>query len=163
MKLFINGKEAYFSDWKNSTFPDHHPELILEDIDRDGRKELIVILTKDHGTGYLQTEAHVIDPETLEETLIDSPIAIVLKNVKTKIMDGKAEIKIGTKKRIVELPEHLGRLNEIHFKDVIQFEVSDNHLIAIVYAKAAQIPVADIKITYHYKDKMYQAKTIELM
>lgn len=81
--------------WMNITNPTWFPEIIYEDINRDGKKELIIILTKGTDTGVLEREVHVFqiqqqrfDKMQIEvpvEVLVDNPIAILLKNVKTEL------------------------------------------------------------------------------
>ncbi|MGE7915787.1 hypothetical protein [Lysinibacillus xylanilyticus] len=163
--------------WINTTSPTWSPQIIYEDINKDGENELIIILTKGTGTGILEQEVHVfqiqnqrINEELVEvpvEVLVDDPIAIVLKNVKTELLPNKAIISIGEKKYAIDIkslkiePEHL--FSDIYFGNLINFEVKENHLIAKIGGKISPAggSIGDIQITYMFKDKMYQAKSIE--
>ena len=49
--------------WINTTSPTWSPEIIYEDISQDGKKELVIILTKVIGTGVLQREVHVFQTQ----------------------------------------------------------------------------------------------------
>ena len=85
--------------WLNTTNPTWSPEIIYEDINRDGKKELIIFLTKGTGTGVLEREVHVFQIQQQKfdkiqivvpvEVLVDDPIAILLKNVKTELTQTK--------------------------------------------------------------------------
>lgn len=163
--------------WINTTNPTWSPQIIYEDINKDGKNELIIILTKGTGTGILEQEVHVfqiqnqrINNELVEvpvEVLVDDPIAIVLKNVKTELLPNEANISIGEKKYAIDTnplknkPEHL--FPDIYFGNLINFEINDNQLIAKIGGQISPAggSIGDIQITYMFKDKMYQAKSIE--
>jgi len=148
--------------------PTYAPQIIYEDINKDEKKELIIILTKGYGTGISDEEVHVFntDYNYFGEILVDNPLAIIYKNVKTKLSTKKAEIIIGDKKSIVELSplkiEPTNIFEDIAFGGSVRYEVKDNQLIVTV---SGQITpggfVGEIVIVYEYRDKMYQAKSIE--
>lgn len=90
--LQINDNREYFNR-KNVINPTYAPQLLFQDINRDGQNKLIVILTTGTGTGVHVNEAHVLDPKTLAETEIENPIPIIRKAVKTKVTAAGVEIK----------------------------------------------------------------------
>ena len=163
--------------WINTTNRTWFPEIFSEDINRDGKKELILILTKGTGTGVLEREAHVFQiqqqgivnkqTDLPVEVLVDNPIAIILKNVKTKLTPNQASVSIGDKKYIIDMklldiePTHL--FIDIYFGNIINFEIRDKQLIAKIGGQISPAGgyIGDIEITYVFKDKMYQAKLIE--
>lgn len=165
--------------WMNTTNPTWSPEIIYEDISQDGRKELVIILTKGNGTGVLEREVHVFhlqeqklgqkQIEVPVEALIDDPIAIILKNVKNELSPNKASVCIGDKKYTIDIkplgiqPGHL--FDEIYFGNLINFEIKDNQLIAKIGGQISPVGgyIGDIQIIYLFKDKMYQAKSIEFI
>jgi hypothetical protein len=63
--LEIKGKRQYF-DWQNVKNPSFRPQMILKDINHDGGKELIVILTTGTGTGYHTEDIHVLNPASFD-------------------------------------------------------------------------------------------------
>ncbi|WP_342504871.1 hypothetical protein [Sporosarcina sp. FSL K6-2383] len=162
--------------WINTTSPAWHPEIIYENINVDGKKELIIILTRGTGTGVLEREVHVfhIQDQRLGkmffdgpvEVLVDDPIAIVLKNVKTELSPNKATVSIDDKKYVIDI-KSLGIQPEVLFSDIyfgnsVDFEIKDNQLVAKVggiISPSGYIGI--IEITYMFKDKMYQAKSID--
>ncbi|MEX3748346.1 hypothetical protein [Lysinibacillus xylanilyticus] len=163
--------------WINTTSPTWSPQIIYEDINKDGKNVLIIILTKGYGTGILEREVHVFHiqnqllnkkfVEVPVEVLVDDPIAIVLKNVKTELLPNKANISIGDKKYTIDIkslgikPEHL--FADIYFGNIINFEIKDNQLIAKIGGQISPAGgyIGDILITYMFKDNIYQAKSIE--
>ncbi len=151
----------WFPYWRSSAFPSFGPRLFYEDINQDGKEELVVILTNDHGTGIMITEAHVLQKtktnigEVYEEKLIDNPEAIINKNVKTKkVSEDGVEITIG-KKQTIEL------INKYFGNEIIDFSVYKNELAVYMSGQLSPLPEGGILITYQFKDNMYQYKKIE--
>ncbi|MCH7323927.1 hypothetical protein LZ480_18820 [Solibacillus sp. MA9] len=167
-KIDFKGKIYSRPFWINVTNPAYVPQVYYEDINKDGKNELIVILTKGYGTGVLDQEVNVfhIDTNHFEEVLVDHPMAIINKNVKANLTPSKAEIMIGKKRYVMNvkalklLPETM--FNEINFGSIINYEVENNQLIATLHPRLSPGAfVGSIIITYEYRNKMYQAKSIE--
>jgi hypothetical protein len=160
-RLVIDGVTSrYFPYWRSSSFRAFWPELFYEDINLDGTKEIVVILTRGHGTGILETEAHVIhskldsDDMYWEEVLIDNPIAIIHKKVKTRMLpNGKVEVIIGNEKTIDDKQEGFGPY-------MIEFSVYNGELVAYMKGQLSPQPAGAILISYDFKDGMYQAKNL---
>jgi hypothetical protein len=53
--LQINDRKKYFR-WENVTNPSYGPKLMLSDLDKDGKEELIIQLCKGYGTGIFDGE-----------------------------------------------------------------------------------------------------------
>ena len=165
--------------WINTTNPTWAPKIIYEDISQDGRKELVIILTKGTGTGVLNREVHIFQIQQQKinnkqdvvpvEVLIDDPIEIILKNVKTGLTSSMANIIIGEKKYDIDIqnfgiqPEHL--FDDIFFGNIINFEIKNSQLIAMIGGQISPAGgyIGDIEITYKFKDKMYQANSIKFI
>jgi hypothetical protein len=165
--LEVKGCKRFFN-WENVSNATYAPELLLIDINHDKQKELIIILTTGTGTGVHVTEAHVINLETLIETYIDNPKAIILKNVKTKIMENVVEITIGNQKTLINKddfdakPENF--FSNINFENISSFEVANDELKVNVGAQISIMDfVGEVQISYNYKDNMYQADRIEFV
>lgn len=62
------GDESKTYQWENVSNPDYYPELIVTDLDRDGKDEIFLFLTKGYGTGVLNTEAHIMRTDFTEIT-----------------------------------------------------------------------------------------------
>lgn len=163
--LEVNGSKRYF-DWKNVVNPSHAPKLLMMDINNDGQKELIIILTTGYGTGVYISEAHVIDPETLIEVYVDNPNIVVLKNVKTNITENEIEISTGDKKTVInkdKLNVEPGyKISAIGFGGICSFDVVENKLIVTMHGQISPACfIGTLTITYEFKDNMYQAANIE--
>ncbi|OLS33445.1 hypothetical protein [Bacillus sp. MRMR6] len=166
----IDFKGSVFSRpyWMNATNPTYAPQIYYEDITEDEKKELIIILTKGYGTGALDQEVNVfhIDTNRFGEVLVDHPMRIVNQNIKSRLNPSKAEITIGKKRYVINVKE-LNLLpgtlfDEINFGSIIKYEVKNNKLFAILHPQFSPGAfVGSIIITYEYRDKMYQAKSIE--
>ncbi|WP_248734171.1 hypothetical protein [Neobacillus rhizosphaerae] len=163
LRLEIDGKIRWFPDWKNSDFPSFGPRLFFDDLNQDGKEELVILLTTGHGTGIMITEAHVLQKtktnigEIYEEKLIDNPVAIINKNVKTKkISNDQVEITIGKKKINDTFYEYLKH-------ETIDFSVYKNELVVYMSGQLSPSTEGGILITYQFKDNMYQSKKIEYL
>ncbi|WP_432356052.1 hypothetical protein [Sporosarcina sp. A2] len=176
-KINFQGATLSKPYWWNTTNPAWSPEIIYKDINRDGKNELVIILTIGTGTGILEREAHVfhIERKSLGKTsalvpvevLVDNPMAILLKNVKTELTHNKASVSINDKKCEIEIKpfgiEQKHLFSDIYFGNLIDFEIKENQLIAKIGGQISPAGgyLGDIQITYVFKDKMYQAKSIE--
>jgi hypothetical protein len=170
--LNINGSILHFSTWRNVDNPTYKPKLLYKDINQDGRKELIVLLTTDTGTGINVQNVHVIHKDwtsfeqIYNEILVDNPIAILLKNIKTKLTESEAIITIGDRKTIIQIdkleidPKHI--FSDISIGNLLNFDVVNGKLTAIVGVNVSPAGglIGYLHITYIFKDKMYQMKEI---
>lgn len=165
--------------WINIINPTWSPKIIYEDISQDGKNEIIIILTKGTGTGVLEREVHIFQMQQRQsdktqnlipvEVQVDDPLSSIQKNVKTELTLNKASISIGDKKYSIDIKPldiQPGQLfDEIYFGNLINFEIKNNQLIAILGGQISPVGgyIGDIQITYIFKDKMYQAKSIEFI
>lgn len=174
-KLKIDEETSSFPRWVNVSNPTYYPKLFLNDLNDDGRKEIIIVLTTGTGSGLVEQEVHVFNNidtnigEIYEEKLVDNPIAIINKNVKTTLTKSEAIIKIGNEVNKINIekyginPKHL--FPDIAFGSILKFDVIDNKLNAIVGAKISPAGgyLGDVYITYTFKDNMYQAEQIKFV
>ena len=169
-KLKAKGYTYSFPRWINVSNETYYPQLLFNDIDNDGVKELIIVLTTDTGSEVAIQQVHVFNiennGEVFEEILVDNPLAIINKNVKTKLTKSQATISIGnrvTKINIEKLgivPSHM--FPNVAFGSILKFEVINNTLTAKVAATISPSGgyLGDIVITYILKDNMFQAENI---
>ncbi|MCG1020982.1 hypothetical protein [Sutcliffiella horikoshii] len=165
----INFKGEVYSRpfWRNVTNPTYAPEMYYEDINKDEKKELIIILTKGYGTGVVQEEVYVYrNTNGLIDVLVDNPLAIIYKNVKTKLSTERAEISVGEKVFTVDIapleipPTNL--FDNVAFGSITKYEVKDNKLIVRVDCRVSPAGyIGEIVIVYEYLDNMFQANSIE--
>jgi hypothetical protein len=168
----INFKGGIYSRpfWISETYPTYAPQIIYKDINKDQSKELIIILTKGYGTGLLWEDVYVFNTRNnrldVNEVIVDNPLAIIHKKVKTKLTAKKAEVFVSGKKCTIDItpleikPENL--FEDIGFGSIIDYEVRDNQLIVSVAGQISPASfVGSIVIVYEYRDNMYQAKTVQ--
>jgi hypothetical protein len=167
-KIDFNGRIASRPFWMNVTNPTYAPKIYYEDINKDEKKELTIILTKGYGTGVLDEEVYVFETDSnrFGEVLVDNPLAVVLKNAKTRLTPTEAKISIGDKQHVVDIspvgikPENV--FKDIYFGSIIKYEVENKHLIARLAAQVSPAhTIGEVIITYEYRDKMYQAKSVD--
>ncbi|MFP5109522.1 hypothetical protein ACSU6B_22625 [Neobacillus sp. C211] len=162
-RLELDGGIRWFPNWRSSSAPAFGPSLFFEDINQDGKEELVIILTTGHGTGINITEAHVLQKTKTnigyiyQEKLIDNPVAVINKYVKTKkLSNDKVEITIGKTKTSVTFYEYLKH-------EEIVFSVYKNNLVVYMSGQISPPIEGGILITYEFQDNMYQSKKIEYL
>ncbi|MGG0283911.1 hypothetical protein ABEY41_02055 [Peribacillus butanolivorans] len=171
-EMKIDGGTRYFPYWVNETNPSYVPRILYNDLNQDKKKDLTIVLTKGYGTEALDRKVHVLNKtqtnkgEIYEEVLVDNPIAIILKNVKTKLTQLEAVVSSDDKKTVINIekfqipPDHL--FIDVAFGSIVKFDVVDNHFVASVGGQITPAMfIGTIEISYEFKDKMYQAKKIE--
>ncbi|MCA1321638.1 hypothetical protein LC085_17160 [Bacillus tianshenii] len=171
-RMSVNGQTKYFPYWRNVSNETYAPQFLYNDINGDGKKELIVILTQGYGTGILEQNVHVLHQartnagEAYREIIVDGPRTILLRNVRTNLTKSEAIITILNRKKtyniekIVTGPE--GLFSNIVTDNLISYEVVKNHLIAKMGAQIGPgIFIGSFYITYEFKDGFYQMESIE--
>lgn len=144
--------------------PTYAPKIFYEDINQDNQKELIIILNEGYGTGVLQEKVHVFEVKNnhLSEQIVDNPLAIIYKNVKTTLTSDKAKVIVGDQVNEVDVSLLNNLFENIAFGAIVDYEVQDHHLIANISVHVSPSGnIGEVVITYGYRDKMYQANSIE--
>lgn len=174
-RLHLSSGDKDLPFWSNVSNRSYWPNLFYKDINQDGKKELIFVLTTEYGNDTVKHNVHVFHEiktnlgNAYEEILVDNPIAIILKNVKTKLTKLKAIITLGNKKTVIKIdelgidPKHL--FPDIAIGNITEFKILDNKLTANVGASVSPAGgyLGDFHITYAFKDKMYQVEKIEFI
>lgn len=93
------GKEVVEpQDWQISMREERRPELQVMDLNDDGKKEVVIILTLGTGTWVVQKEAHILqEVETanglaFEEMDIDNPVHTIQRDFRFKATEKKIEV-----------------------------------------------------------------------
>ncbi|MBK3495089.1 hypothetical protein JFL43_09510 [Viridibacillus sp. YIM B01967] len=174
-RLEVNGNSRLFPYWMNVSEEAFSPKIYFNDINSNGEKGLIIVLTTGTGTGIIEQNVHVFHKTksnlgyVYKEILVDNPMAIISKNVKTNLTKSEAIIKIGNKETVINI-ENLGIKPENLFSDIstgniIKFDVLNNELTAIIGAQVSPVGgfIGNFHISYIFKDNMYQMKKIEFI
>mgnify|MGYP000897548755 CR=1 FL=1 len=167
--LSIKGVSRYYG-WQNIGKDSFLPELILKDINGDGQKELIVVLTTGEGTGVNQKAIHVINPENFVETGVTDPLDIIAKNVDTSIVHENGSVTVTVivngQKSVITLPEDYAQgwvEGKASFGSVVTYEVDGDVLKATVSPQISySVFAGEIVITYAFDGSQYVMKTITL-
>ncbi|GED57247.1 stalk domain-containing protein [Brevibacillus formosus] len=165
----INGVKKVFN-WETITKIEDLPELHYLDLNNDQKKELVIILSKGHGTGFSNKTIHIVNPENLTEYHIENPLDIIKNNVTTKIIsDTEVEIKIGetiSNIKLEETPIKLSKLfpesiSEISYGNLVYYEISNHTIKAIVGVEGDYLKyIGNIIIEYDFKDGKFKMKNI---
>ena len=166
--LNVKGKKKRFN-WIVDSGLSFRPELILTDINNDGKKELVIIITTGHGTGINTQEVHIFKEETLEEIKVQNPFDIISKNVKTKVYKDENSVKVYININGKESVISSKKLNELYndqnnkknfgdtlfFRDFLIYEVYNEKLKAIVGGDIFFWNyLVNIKIDYKFESNM---------
>lgn len=133
--IFVkSGDKQQFFNWSNSVNKTYAPEIFTDDINHDKAPEIVVVLTKDHGTGLTVREAHILNSKTFGEIPLVDPVTVVKQRVTSSknksgvqvIVDGK-EQHISTKQIGIDQEKWFDHL---YFGNIIRFEIKDHMLIS---------------------------------
>lgn len=169
MRLSINGKEQAF-DWENIAMISDLPQLYYVDLNGDEKEELVVILSRGHGTGAIRQTIHVINPESLDEYEVENPLAVIEDQVEITILSPKeAEIKIGENVTNVNL-EDIDLLrpgvdkisSDIFYENSMEYWITDSNILkASVGAEVESMAyLGFIEIEYSLQDGKFKAEHI---
>jgi hypothetical protein len=166
--LSINGVNRYYT-WQNIGKDSFLPALCLEDINCDGQKELVVILTTGEGTGVNQKAVHVINPENFVETGVTDPLDIIAKNIVTSIVHENGSVTVTVtvngQKTVVTLSENYTQgwaEDRAAFGSIVTYEADGAGLKAAVPAQISNTLFAgEVIITYTFDGSQYSMKMIE--
>ncbi|MPM04592.1 hypothetical protein SDC9_50870 [bioreactor metagenome] len=166
--LSINGVSRYYG-WQNIGKESFLPTLSLNDMDGDGQKELVIVLTTGEGTGVNQKAVHVIDPENFAEAGVTDPLNIISDNVDTSIVHENGSVTVTVivngQKSVITLPENYAQgwaEEKASFGSIVTFEVDGSVLTATVPAQISYtVFVGEVVITYAFDGSQYVMKTIE--
>jgi len=173
--ITIDGKTQNFPYWVNVSNKTWYPFIYFDNINQDKKNEIIIILTTGQGSELLEQEAHVFNKvktnigELYEERLVENPMSIINKNVKTKLTKSDAIIKIGNKITKINIKkfgiEQTHLFPDVSLGNILRFKVINNKLKAVVGATISPSGgyLGNIYITYTFKDNMYQADDIKFV
>jgi len=164
--LQINDKKKYFG-WENVTSPSYGPKLMLADLDKDGKEELIIELCKGYGTGIFEGEVHVIRQDSFEEILIENPYIILHKKITLREFPEYFEVILNDKKIIINKK---GRLTPPYPQvgigwgsDDARYEVKENKLFARVPLGISVINAEEFIVKYKFQDKILQMESVDFL
>ncbi|MBM7867332.1 hypothetical protein GTO89_11155 [Heliobacterium gestii] len=157
-----NKNRKYF-EWSNICNATWFPSITKTDLNNDNKEELVIILTKAHGTECHEEEIHIINPENFEEFQIEP-----FDNIEKDIVFNKSEDNNQIKYSICfKGKEILVQKNKTEFKGVeffdniklnsiVKFDVKNNTLTATLPLQISpQIFIGEIKLTYKFEKNKF--------
>lgn len=150
---------------KNVINETYKPTLILSDLNKDNKQDLIVKLISATGTGTHIENIYIFDKSTLKEFKIESIEDIIKTNVSTKNNPDSYILKIDDK--IYEINK--SKLNsqfknlftEPVFKNNYHYEIRDNKLFAIVAIQVSPTEFyGELLIEFKSLDNKFVVKSI---
>ncbi len=139
MILYQSGKGTYF-DWPGLTPRFVLPEMLYDDLDNNGKKELSVVLCTMTGTGVKVKDLHVLtvkkadtNPTYKKYTLLGKDTNELVKEELTSTLDGeekklKIEFQGNHYTTTVNLDSEAGEFTGIEYDDNIDFTFEDTDI-----------------------------------
>ncbi len=165
--LEVKDNRKYFN-WENVSNPTYAPRILFDDINRDGQKELIIILVTGTGTGVHIEDIHVINPDTFAAIEVEAPGDIVEKYIDSKIESNgdkvAIHIVIGDEKTTIYQEKDYAAVwfDNAIFSSSFRYEVIDNKLMLRLPAQVSPAGfIGEIEVTYEYLDGKYAVNTIQ--
>lgn len=161
--------------WSGSAEISTAPQLYYKDVNMDGAREAVVIITRASGTGVELQELHVVNSQTMEEYVVESAadavsrrvqsvvelrgrnqqvhIAVTIDGATTYTMDPKASAFYDDP---AQFTKHLD------FSSVVMYDTAQPSLRAIVSGSVSPTEfVGDLKLKYVYEHEQFRVGPIE--
>ncbi|MWV45019.1 hypothetical protein GRF59_15455 [Paenibacillus sp. HJL G12] len=145
----------------NVTNPSYAPLITAEDLDGDGSKEIVIILTTGYGTGVYQSNVLVYNAEGSSIPVEDAETAF-LKQYNGNYTAKGLEILVQDSRYIVPYEslmsdkEHLG--DHPGIGGVMQYTIEDGVLTAKTAVQVSMSEfVGDLTLKYSFKNGLFQA------
>ena len=164
--VLVVGEREMPVAWEIVADPFCAPELILADLCRSGRDELVVLfLSPFAGTGYYQV--HVIDPLTFMEIHVADPLEIIRENVCVSLMPDLV-IELEGKRyslnhaRAGSLPQNLSATD--CFGSALTYVVDNNRLKAVLPGLLPPSTLfGELVITYNCKEGALRKESMDFI
>lgn len=168
LELEVAGKRHHYN-WETPLGWKEVPELIVSDLNQDGKQEVIILLNQGSGTGIHAQDVHIISMTDFKEIPIESQEETIKKWVSTELKkDGdllQASIHLNDKGNDVKLriPDlDFVEQSEIGFGGVVYHRIENNKLIArLGGAVHFSMYIGDLEITYAYEEGRYVADKLQ--
>lgn len=124
-------------DWVNISNPSFYPTITTADVNNDGKKEIIVVLTKATGTEINQQEIHVLD-SNLMELSIEDPLKFIKNKVSSAITEENEQVNVLVKyngKTVVKNYKSSDAtlwFKNVYFGSIVNYKVENNKIIATI-------------------------------
>jgi hypothetical protein len=137
----------------------------LTDLDNNGQKELVIIITEHYGSDMHLSSIHVSNINNLEEIPLDNPIEISKKIVNTKVAGKFLNVNIQNQTYKVRLFDFIDDLTgiwtDVPIGNQVSYSIEGNNIVARLSVNIKpSVSVGNIKIIYQYKNQSFQVISI---
>lgn len=170
-----SGQQHRTFGWSGSADISTAPQLYYKDVNGDGVREAVVIITRASGTGVELQELHIVDAQTMEEYAVESAadavsrrvqslvelrdrsqqvhIAVTIDGATTHTMDAKASA-------FYDDPAQFTK--QLDFSSVVMYDAEQTSVRATVSGSVSPSEfVGDLKLKYVYEHGRFQVGPIE--
>jgi len=127
-------------NWETVSLPDYAPQLFIADLNKDGKNELIIILTEKFSEGNRKQHLRIMEIDSQRELSVTQPTEILGSNT--------IDLGIGQDSIIGES---------------IEFTIENNKVKGIISITKESVKVGEIAITYKYIDEGYSYDQIDII
>lgn len=168
IQVRINGSTKSFQ-WENVTSPSFYPELWVANVDDDSEDEIVISLTKGHGTGIRASELHVLNMD-FSEIPVDNPKNSIKKYVQTSLLINgeKRTYSITVKNKNYSYEYNNSDagswLDDVAFGNIVRYRMQGG---AIYVEVSAQVSpghfIGAVDAVYGYKDSQLQIEGLQFI
>lgn len=168
--LEVSGQRRHYP-WKTPVSWKESPELIVKDINGDGKPEVVILLNQGSGTGLHAQDVHVVNPVDFTEIPVE-PVEETIKNRvigEIKRAEGILTVSVNTNESQVTLnipdPDQ-DRTDQtaVGFGAVVYHAVENNRLVARLGGNISFSEfVGDLEIVYGFQNGRYEAEKVRFV
>lgn len=134
-----------------------NPRLFLADITGSGKESIVVIFVTAHGTGFVESQAHVVDMGLTKEIALEAPSTAVRRLVTPSVQGQEILFKAGGKEYRVRPKVGAGGIqreySNLYYGSIVNYEVENNKLKATVTVETPyNIFLGEFALEYTYRD-----------
>ncbi|WP_156576990.1 hypothetical protein [Bacillus luti] len=172
IELFVSDG-MYKPGWVYLDHPAFPPEIHFEDINHDGKEEIIILLHKGSGSGVSIWEIHILEESEecgYSHVFVENPEDHLHVNMESAIKPHVGRIHYFSKYQTEswDVPfsteyqeDHL--FDEFIIGSQIRFKVENNNLVAYVGLQLSFLNhIGELQLQYCYKQGKYLVKTAQL-
>lgn len=170
LMLEVEGKRHKFN-WKTPLSWKEEPYLTVQDLNQDGKPEIVVLLNQGSGTGIHAQDIHVVNPVDFGEVQVEAMEETLKKWVSTELKheDGLLRVTIDNKvtggNLTLRIPDHeFVDQSKIGFGAVVYHQIENNKLV-VRWGGTVSFSgfIGDLKVTYGFKNGRYEAESVQFI
>lgn len=141
-------------NWKAT---DKDPGLMFSDLTGSGKDNIIIVFVTAYGTGYYQTQMHVLDSEGKQEIPYENPVLAAKRLIKAGTQGQNIVFKSENREFKTRLPMGEKNINEeiqnLQYGSIVNYSMENNRLKAIVSVQTnPNYILGEFTMLYDYQD-----------